>query len=266
MRSLLAAAAAVLLLSACTSTAASDDAAPAPPAAAALTYVALGDSVAAGVGARTPRSGGYVPLLADLLREQVGCGDDCPLAARNLAVSGATTDAVVQGQLPRLRSLLGSGPPVRLVTLTVGGNDVFVPVLRACALATQSPACRTAAADAVLAAGRGVDAVLDEVRALAPDAVVAVMAYYDPLPACRLAALSPLAVQVLEGAGDSPGLNDVLRTQAATYDAVVVETRGLLTDRADLVGGSDCLHPSDQGHAEIAQAFLAAVQGRLLPG
>lgn len=269
----LAAVTALLLLAACTSGSTGDPAAAPPrpgardsPAVSASTYVALGDSVAAGVGADEPTTGGYVPVLAGLLRERSGCGaDDCLLVAR-LAAGGATTATVRQQQLPALRALLRRSPappPVRLVTLTVGGNDVFGPVLRSCALAATSPACATTAGAAVTAAGRGLDAVLDALDAAVPGATVAVMAYYDPLPACRLALLSPLAVRVLEGDGSRDGLNDVLRASAAAHDAVVVETRGLLTDRADLVGGDDCLHPSGQGHREIADAFDAAVGARV---
>ena len=241
------------------------------PAARPYSYLALGDSVAVGTGAQDPNTGGYVPLLAALLRDRAGCDDerDCPLVTRNLATSGATTATVLQQTLPSLRTLLRSTPappPVRLVTLTVGGNDVFGPVLLSCALEPTSAACATAAGAAVATAGRGVDAVLDQLDTAVPDAVVAVTAYYDPLPSCRLAALSPLAVQVLEGDGTRDGLNDVLRAVAARHGAVVVETATLLTERADLVGGDDCLHPSGQGHRKIARAFDAAVGARVTGG
>lgn len=256
------------LLGACTSASPSGPTGVAgvSPATPASTYVALGDSVAAGVGAERPSTGGYVPVLADLLRARAGCdGDDC-LRVSRFAASGATTATVRQQQLPALRALLArtpAPPPVRLVTLTVGGNDVFGPVLRSCAPAPTSPVCATSAARAVTAAGRGMDAALDALDAAVPEATVAVMAYYDPLPGCRLAPLSPLAVQVLEGEGGRDGLNDVLRAAAAEHGAVVVETRALLADRADLVGGDDCLHPSGQGHREIAAAFDAAVGARV---
>lgn len=234
------------------------------------TYVALGDSVAAGAGADRPRVGGYVPLLADLLRQRMGCAGPrrCPLVARNLAVGGATTATVLQDQVPALQALAArtaSSAPVRLVTLTAGGNDVFGPTLASCARAPLGPGCAAAAASAVAAAGRGVEVALDAVGRAAPGATVVVTAYYDPLPACRLASLSPLAVRVLEGDSTRPGLNDLIRAAAAAHDAVVVETRELLTERADLVGGDDCLHPSGRGHEKIAAALNAAV-GPLVSG
>jgi hypothetical protein len=54
------------------------------------------------------------------------------------------------------------------------------------------------------------------------------------------------------------GLNDVIRSSAQAYGAVVVETAALIGPE-DLVGGTDCLHPDDSGHADIAAAFAAAI-------
>ena len=108
----------------------------------------------------------------------------------------------------------------------------------------------------------GVDRVLAELTgAVGAEATVAVMSYYDPLAACRLAPLQPVAVRVLEGTADQAGLNDVLRARAAEHGAVLVETRDLLRAPEDFVGGLDCLHPSTSGHARIAAAFAAAVSG-----
>ncbi len=236
----------------------------APPIPGPSTYLALGDSVAAGVGAATPGSGGYVALLAGLLSQRLGCdagpAPGCPLQVRNLAESGATTTTLSRRQLPRALELLRTAPDVRLVTVTVGGNDVFEPVVRACARAPQDPSC----AAAVTSSLRQVDSRIDEVlRALAaavrPGTTLAVMAYYDPIPACRLAPLSRLTDRVLEGAGSDPGLNDVLRARSTQHGALVVETRARLAVPGSFVGNDDCLHPSGAGHARIAAAFLDVV-------
>lgn len=82
-----------------------------------LTYVALGDSAALGVGASSPDRG-YVALLADRLREQTGQ----PVQVINLAASGATVHDVLDNQLPRLLTLAAD-----VVTVAVGGNDMFHP-------------------------------------------------------------------------------------------------------------------------------------------
>lgn len=243
--------AALLLLGLLGCTGAAPQAAPAPSAAP-TTLLALGDSVAAGVGAPS-RDAGYPALLRDRLAREC----DCEVRLEDLAVSGATTSTVLRDQLPRAREVLARGD-VSLVTLTAGGNDVFGPVVGACFSDPAAPACRSTAVQAVAATDRGLDQVLGALAAT--DVPVAVMTYYDPLPACRLAALSPLARQVLEGDGDQQGLNDVVRARAAEHGAVLVETAERLEVPDDFVGGNDCLHPSGSGHAALAEAFADAVQ------
>lgn len=77
-----------------------------------LLYLALGDSTAAGIGARS--GGGYPDRLALRLREA-----HPGLRLINLGTSGATTSDVLAEQLPRALRLRP-----RLITLAVGINDV----------------------------------------------------------------------------------------------------------------------------------------------
>lgn len=260
MRILPAVAVAALLVACSSSPAAEEDgqAAPAPPPGP-TTYLALGDSVAAGIGAELPARDGYVPLLAGLLSERLGCAQPdapgCPVQLRNLAVGGATTATLLGDQLPAALEVLAQDE-VRLITVTVGGNDVFVPIVRACVAGPERPGCRAAVDDSLRRVGDGVDRLLRELaQAAPPHAVLAVMTYYNSVPSCRLAPLADLAAQVLEGAEGQQGLNDVLRARAEQHGAVVVDTADRLQDRTDFVGGTDCLHPSSSGHAGIARAF-----------
>jgi len=75
-------------------------------------YVALGDSTAAGVGARS--GGGYPDRLVARLRPRLA-----GLRLLNLGESGATTSDVLETQVPRA---LRARP--RLITLCIGINDV----------------------------------------------------------------------------------------------------------------------------------------------
>ena len=230
-------------------------------------YLALGDSVAAGVGAQPPATEGYVPELHDLLAAQVPCGDGhalgCRLDLLNIAVPGATTRTLIDDQLPRAVSLIAqrrvTATPiddVRLITLDIGGSDAFGPILQACSSDPQAPGCATTISTVLGAVTTNFRAILSGLReAAGPDTTIAVMTYYNPLPACGLAAQTSLADLVLEGGGPVPtGLNDIIRRQAAAHDVVVAETEPLI-DVHDLVGGRDCLHPDTSGHDDIAAAF-----------
>lgn len=148
------------------------------PAAAAETttaagaYVAVGDSVAAGVGAppyldeqcrRSPN--GYPALLA----RKYG------ITLRSQACAGATTADVVSGQVSAL------SPRTRLVTVTVGGNDLeFTSRMATCMQGTDAD-CAAVVADAkAFATGplrARLDGVYHAVRQRAPRAEIVATGY-----------------------------------------------------------------------------------------
>ncbi|WP_169795840.1 SGNH/GDSL hydrolase family protein [Curtobacterium ammoniigenes] len=80
----------------------------------ALTYVAIGDSAAQGVGASIP-SRGYVGLLARRIRHR----SRSSLRVVNLSVSGATTETAAAEQLPKFRKY---SPDI--CTVSIGANDI----------------------------------------------------------------------------------------------------------------------------------------------
>lgn len=79
-----------------------------------LTYVALGDSAAQGIGARTPDKG-YVGVLADRLAIKTGK----TIRVVNLSVSGAKIRDVIDNQIPQLKDYEPD-----FVTIEAGANDV----------------------------------------------------------------------------------------------------------------------------------------------
>jgi lysophospholipase L1-like esterase len=213
---------------------------------------------------------GYVPELHAQLTAARHCGEGRALGCRldlvNLAEVGATTSTLVSQQLPRAVTLLkernGNHTPVddvKLITIDIGGND-FEALLTACVNNPDDPGCLTAIQKALGEVAANYPAILSALRAAAgPDTTIAVMTYYNPLPACQLAPLAPFADRVLEGGGPLPaGLNDIIRSAAAAHGAVVAETAPLIGVE-DLVGGTDCLHPDNSGHDDIAGAFAAVI-------
>ncbi|MCM4084290.1 SGNH/GDSL hydrolase family protein [Paractinoplanes hotanensis] len=143
-------------------------------AAPAYTYVAVGDSVAAGVGAPPyldpeclRSSNGYPTLLASTVEHGA--------ASRSEACAGATTMDVVSGQLSSLSR------QTRLVTVTVGGNDLeFSSRMATCMQGTDADCTAVVEAAQAFTTGqlRGrLDGVYRAVRQRAPRAEIVATGY-----------------------------------------------------------------------------------------
>jgi lysophospholipase L1-like esterase len=237
--------------------------------------LSLGDSWAFGFGAKVPSEGGYVPRLHEELQEDFNCSGagpepaqaGCPqLELLNLAVGGATTPSMVQGQFPQAIPLLESRngnlhsrDDVKLVTLHIGGNDVTNPIIAAC-IGGLTPDCLQVIQAEFAAYRSDLDGALSTLREAAGDDTPIVIGTYDnPIATCNLGGV-PGAVQladlVLEGGPGVPqGLHDIMREVAAPNDIQVAEVFGDLAPE-DWVGGADCLHPDDSGYNKVKKAFL----------
>lgn len=266
-------------------------------------YLALGDSIAAGQQS-APRSddywettaawraNGYVAQLFDSLVEDLDCLpassshaiDGCrQLQGVNLARSavpamggqpakpGVTSATLIAEQLPVAIEMLQSRNQdanprndVEVITLTVGGNDIFGPVTTAC-LSGVTPTCTTAIQTVFATFAGNYSTILAELRdAAGPDASIVTMTYYNPLPYCDLAqvpgavALGDYVLEAVPVTGLGPvGFNGLITAISGQYDAAVTDTYGTL-GTGDFVGGGDCLHPDESGHTKIAQAFADA--------
>jgi lysophospholipase L1-like esterase len=274
MRALLAA----LLLALCAIAPAA--AAPAPSVALAddaPVYLALGDSLAFGTGASDPEATGYVPRVYDALRERLPCQPEgeapCPgLQLLNLGENGATTDAVLETQLPVAIDILqqrnGDADPgndVRVITIDIGGNDAVAGMFDACSRAVTA-ACPAAVRETLTSIERNLTAILMQLRGAAgPDTEIAVMTYFNSLIACDYSDVADNADLVLNGVpGVTPGLNGIIRQVAERAHVTVVDIFGKLGPD-DLVGGEDCLHANDSGYEKIATAFIEVLTGETTP-
>lgn len=234
----------------------------APPGTTTGLYVALGDSVPAGSA-----TGGF--SYVDVLAERLATGRS-PLEALDLSVGGARTDtmsaqvAAAVAAITERRLTSNVGDDVRLITLTIGGNDVFRPVTTACDN-PEAPGCAGAVGQALLGFAVRYPQIVGALRqAAGPSATVALMTYYNSIqPPCRVAPLNALAQEVLEGGTRVPtGLNDIIRATAAVFGAVVVETEHVIGSK-QLVG--DCLHPTAAGQKAIGNQFYAQVARYVRP-
>ncbi|WP_186816372.1 SGNH/GDSL hydrolase family protein [Cellulomonas aerilata] len=271
-------------------------------------YLALGDSLAAGQASVAPtgsagrstvlqwRARGFVAQLHQDLQQDLDCREDRPRGADrdgclrlqlvNMSRTGipggpggVTTATVLQpgDQLDRAVALIterngnaSARDDVEVVSVTVGGNDLFGAAVAAC---VQSPrpdlTCATALATTFQGFASRYDEILGDLRAAGgEDLVLLTTTYYNPLPFCDLGAADParataLGNWILEG-GTLPGLgtletgfNDLVRGLSAEHGAVVADTFGTV-GAGDFVGGADCVHPDAEGHAKIADVFAEA--------
>jgi len=186
---------------------------PAAAHTAAPAYVALGDSVASGVGAPpyldpdcARSANGYPALLASVLPHQP--------AFRSAACAGATTADILSSQLSSVDR------QTRLVTVTIGGNDLDWDVRVAACLQGTDADCTTAV-DQAKAFATGplrarLDAVYRAVRTRAPRAEIVATGYarfFEATPECAaVPPAGPVKRKALNDAVDV--LNGVIARQA----------------------------------------------------
>ena len=233
-------------------------------------YLALGDSLSAGVGATVYTEQGFVPLVHDALGPE--------FALLNLGIAGDTsTQMIREGTLDRaiaeIRQRNGddeAGNDVEVVTLEIGGNDLldifFDLVLPGrCPNVTQGlerPECVNALRNALDAYEPNLDLIIDRLHEADPDLNIFLMTLYNPFSA-GTAEHDELAELALEGAPDTPfleGLQDIIRRQAEANDVHLVEVYPLFAGKAKELIAGDKVHPNDAGYRVMAGAVLAEMR------
>jgi lysophospholipase L1-like esterase len=248
--------------------------APASPAAAAPAtlpdrfeapvYLALGDSIPEG-----NRGEGYPDTLAPALTNYNAAANKATPRKRtafdleNIAIGGATTVSLIAQQLTPALQLIEARRAdrdpfndVEVITVTIGGNDLFNPVVGACILAVNN--CQGVVDAQLDQVATNLTRILTELAdAAGRGTEIVVTTYANSVRYCPLAGV-PGAVEVAEAVlegGTAPtrgltvdaGLNDIIRAAAASAGVQVVDLYGQL-DATQFVG--DCTHPNAAGHAE----------------
>jgi lysophospholipase L1-like esterase len=206
-------------------------------------YLALGDSLAWGFGLDDPATQSYPARIHAALAASA------PIESANLAVPGATSGSLLQGQLPHavelIRAARREGRGVSPITLGIGGNDLR-------GVEGAGPAERAAA---VADARRNVARALDELRAAAgPSADLAIMTYYNPYG----------GDPAVEGSDAYwvERLNAAIREEAAPRGVAVADVYpafagGRFYTHTFILSGD--IHANAQGQALIADTFLDAL-------
>ena len=247
------------------------------------TYIALGDSLAAGVGATRPNETGYVAALA---RALAAPGATPAVAAhRNLAVSGETSQSMIDGgQLDAaVAAIARADPPVSLVTLDIGGNDLLA-LLRTseCSTDPQGDACLALLDETLVVFEQNfrhiVRTLREELAAHAPGAPLAVMTYYNPFSGTG-AQFEGAGELALVGAddrvdceartGEAPmdGINDIIVCVGRELGAIPVDVHPAFTGRGfelTHIGFQD-VHANDRGYQAVAEVFVRTLGATDVP-
>jgi len=231
-------------------------------------YIALGDSLAFGVGASDPPTKGYVGLTFDALRKSDRYRQN-GLGLMNLSVPGATSsDLLISGgqldsalkEITRRQGAgVSPGGDVEIISIDIGGNDLLAlgGGDSACVSDPLGDACRQRFVKMLDGLKTNLTEVVQRLRKAAPTADIVIVGLYNPYSGTggSLEVPGELAVQQLNG---------VLNTVASDPElhAKMAPVFDFFRGRGRQWIAADGLHPNDEGHAVIAEALLATIQGR----
>ena len=241
-------------------------------------YLALGDSLAVGDGASVPAETGYVGLLTDYF---AGKSHADAKEALNLAVGGETTASFMAGQLnSAVAAILDPGTDVKVVTISIGGNDLLNLLNEptdACVVDPGSTTCQTLLAAALGGVAATYPSLLGTVMwALDQDPGterVFVLTLYNPFGGTGSLYEAPVDLALLGAdftvdcaavASNSlnAGLNDIVACTSWALGAEVVDGYAAIDDHAltlTHIGDPGFnIHPNDAGYAAIARAHRRA--------
>jgi lysophospholipase L1-like esterase len=222
-------------------------------------YLALGDSLAFGVGADNPAEQGYVGLTAANLRLGKYSGTGLDLV--NLSASGATSADLLQpgGQLDRAISEIQRRGGVDIISVDIGANDLLALAESSspCFQSAASKACQDVLGQTLAGLQSNLSSVLRRLREAAPNAQLYVLDIYNPYSGTN----DPRAIVASVGVQQ---VNGVIAAAAAdpSLGAKFVSIHDVFEGRARQWIASDGIHPNNDGYRVMAEALLAAIEGR----
>ncbi len=234
-------------------------------------YLALGDSLSAGVGATGfSAEKAFVGLVHDELGPK--------FALLNLGIAGHDSRQLIEeGPLDRAVAEITQrnrdddpDNDVEVVTLEIGGNDLldlfFELVLPgrcpSVAEGLQKPECVDALRETLDAYEPNLDLILDRLHEADPELNIFLMTLYNPFSGA-LPVLDELGELTLEGDPDTPfpeGLQDIIRRQAEKNDVHLVEVYPLFEGKAREYIAADTIHPNDTGYRLMADAVISEMR------
>lgn len=218
--------------------------------------LALGDSLAAGVGVTNPRDG-YVSRFHRAVAER----DGVPYGLANLGVVGETSGTLLLGgQLAAAEQEL-AGRPAAYVTLDIGANDLLGHLESPdCGADLTSAACQDRVERTLVAYRANLGAVLDRLGAAAGDAPIVLLQTYNPFSL----GLGE-SEQERESSAIVARLNAVAAEVAAARGVLVADgftpMRGTTAATTHMLDPVPDIHPNAAGHDVLATALFQALPG-----
>ena len=231
-------------------------------------YLALGDSLAAGVGASEPAQTGYVGLVYDALLTDPAFYND--LTLMNLGDPGETTTSMLAGggqmeealrQIESRRDDGIAGNEVAVISIDIGAND-FIPLVLGDSPCLPNPlveACTQAATSALTTFRSNFADIMHRLRAAAgPEVEIVAVGLYNPLSGTGgpFDAVGDAAVELFNSTVAAAATDRDIR---ATFADVFVLFDGRGPELTHIAETPQDVHPNDSGHYLMARAVVGAL-------
>lgn len=219
-------------------------------------YVALGDSLAAAVGADS-LADGYVSQV----HRELSLIDGIPYGLRNFGSTGETSGTMLLGEQLTTAAGFGKEHDVRYVTIDVGANDLLGHLASSdCSEDIAAPECRSRIDATLIAYEQNLTLILEEVEDAFPDADVVFLLAYNPFSLgfeeqVEFEARSNLALEAL---------NEIAVTVARDFDVLIADgftpMRGTTTATTHMTDTPPDIHPNAVGYDILTAAVLDALR------
>ncbi|WP_192987003.1 DUF459 domain-containing protein [Carnobacterium mobile] len=228
--------------------------------------VAIGDSLTEGVGDST-QNGGYVPLVANQLRETTGIKE---VTTKNYGITGERSDQILE-RIKQQEDVRSDLAKATVIVLTAGGNDLIQTFKR-----EQLKINQDSFIEPKKKYQENLTAILTEFHSLNPKAQVYIFGIYNPY-----AYLFPEVTEMQEVLDSwNEETEQLAEKEQATYLSLseLFDLNGQTTP-ADTIGDSsddqpannpllyeeDLFHPNDQGYELMAdELYQALVKNRTI--
>jgi lysophospholipase L1-like esterase len=230
----------------------------APTWVASASYLALGDSLAAGMDHHGKMGDGYADYLAGTM-EETGLLD---YFNKSFAVPGYTTKDVLKDIEENATRKDADGKSIKLhdaianaglITISAGANDVLAHVKidpKTFAVTYDEQALQME----IKQVGMNLMKIISAIHTMNPDAQVYVMGYYNPYPHLP-AEIQPLLAQLLAG------VNKAIETAAQLPNVDWIETADIVAkDFKTHLPNPQNIHLSPEGYQVVAEQFWNKVQ------